>query len=43
MTVKEYAESIDTTVNNIYNMVRRGKNKSFKIVTFQTINFIVPQ
>ena len=39
-TVREYAESMDFTTSHVYNLIRKGKAK-FKIVTFQSINFVV--
>mgnify|MGYP006268400997 CR=1 FL=1 len=41
MTVREYAESQGYTTSYVYKLLREGKAQ-FKIVTFQTINFIIP-
>jgi hypothetical protein len=40
MTVKEYAESKNITTQYVYAMIKRNK-ANFKIVTFQSINFII--
>ena len=40
LSVKEYAASIDCTVNSIYMKILR-KKADFKIVTFQSFNFVV--
>ena len=40
LSVKEYAASIDCTVNSVYMKILRGK-ADFKIVTFQSFNFVV--
>ena len=42
VTVKQYALDNNCTVSNIYVQISRNK-ANFKIVTFQTINFIIPQ
>lgn len=42
MTVKEYAESKNISTSYIYKQIRE-KKASFKIVVFQTINFIIPK
>ena len=41
ITVKQYADSLNISTAYIYKLIREGKNK-FEIVTFQTINFIIP-
>ena len=41
ITVKQYADSLNISTAYIYKLIREGKNK-FGIVTFQTINFIIP-
>jgi len=41
MTVKQYADSKQFCTSYIYKMIREGK-ADFKIVIFQTINFIIP-
>jgi len=40
-TVKQYADDKQFSTSYIYKMVREKKAK-FKIVIFQTINFIIP-
>ena len=42
LTVAQYAKSKDYTTNYIYNQVREQKNIDFKIVIFQSFNFIIP-
>lgn len=42
VTVAQYAKTQDYTTNYIYNQVRQGKNTDFKIVIFQSFNFIIP-
>jgi len=41
MTVKEYADSKEISTSYVYKLIREEKAK-FKIVVFQTINFIIP-
>jgi len=41
VTVKQYADQKEISTSYIYKMVREEKAK-FKIVVFQTINFIIP-
>lgn len=41
MTVKAYADEKQISTSYIYKMIRE-KKATFKIVTFQTINFIIP-
>lgn len=41
LTVKEYADKNEISTSYVYKMVREEKAK-FKIVVFQTINFIIP-
>lgn len=41
MTVSDYAAKRGCNTSYIYKLIRLGKN-DFKIVTFQTINFIIP-
>lgn len=41
LTVKEYADREGISTSYIYKMIREDKAK-FKIVVFQTINFILP-
>lgn len=42
LTVKEYAAQLGVTTAAIYKQIERG-TATFKIVTFQTINFIIPE
>jgi hypothetical protein len=42
LTVSEYAKQRDTSTNYLYNLIRDNKNKDFKIVVFNTINFVIP-
>jgi len=42
VTVAEYARNEGYTTNYIYNRVRSGKELNFKIVIFQSFNFIIP-
>ena len=42
VTVKQYANNNNCTVSNIYVQISRSK-ANFRIVTFQTINFIIPK
>ena len=41
VTVKQYADSLGISTAYVYKQVKQNTNK-FKIVKFQTINFIVP-
>ena len=41
MTVKQYADSLNISTAYIYKQIKERKN-TFAIVTFQTINFIIP-
>lgn len=41
VTVKEYADTNNISTSYIYKQVKEKKAK-FKIVIFQTINFIIP-
>lgn len=41
LTVAEYAKQQGYTTNYIYNQLRAGKNK-FKVVIFQSFNFVIP-
>jgi predicted transcriptional regulator len=41
LTVKEFADKNKFSTSYIYKLVREQKAK-FRIVTFQTINFIIP-
>ena len=41
LTVKEYADKKGISTSYIYKLVRE-KKAQFRIVTFQTINFILP-
>ena len=43
MTVKDYADSVNVSTAYIYKLIREGKNRLFDIVTFKTINFIIPK
>ena len=47
MPISQYAKENNFTTNYVYNLVRTGKNvtgnRKFKIVVFNTYNFIVPQ
>lgn len=43
-TVRDYAEANVMTVQNVYNILaRKGKDAGFKIVTFNTFNFVVEE
>jgi len=41
-TVKQYADGLGVSTSYIYKQIREGK-ANFKMVVFQTINFIVPE
>lgn len=41
LTVKEYADSNNISTSYVYKQIRE-KKADFKIVIFQTINFIIP-
>ena len=41
ITVKEYADSTNQSVANVYKQLRTGKLPG-KIVVFKTLNFIIP-
>lgn len=41
ITVKQYADSKEVSTSYIYKLIREEK-ADFKIVVFQTINFIIP-
>lgn len=41
VTVKEYADKAGISTSYVYKQFKQKKNK-FKIVVFQTINFIIP-
>ena len=41
VTVKQYADSREVSTTYIYKLIREGK-ADFKMVVFQTINFIIP-
>jgi hypothetical protein len=41
VTVKEYADSKEISTSYIYKQIRENK-AAFKIVVFQTINFVIP-
>lgn len=41
LTVKNYADNNECSTSYIYKLVKEKKAK-FKIVTFQTVNFIIP-
>lgn len=42
LTVAQYAEKNNFSTNYVYNLVRQEKNKDFKIVVFNSFNFVVP-
>jgi hypothetical protein len=42
MTVSQYAATKQYTTNYVYNQIRQGKNTDFKIVIFQSFNFVIP-
>lgn len=42
MTVSEYAKTKGFTTNYLYNQLRDKKNTDFKIVVFQSFNFVIP-
>jgi hypothetical protein len=43
VTVKQYADSLNISTAYIYKLIKLGKHVGrFDIVTFQTINFIIP-
>lgn len=42
ISVKDYAEQKGITTAWIYRQVSHGKNKDFKIVIYQSFNFVVP-
>lgn len=42
MRVSEYAAQWPCNTSYIYEMVRKGKNNSFKIVIYKGINFVIP-
>lgn len=42
VTVKQYADGKEISTSYIYKMVRERK-ANFKIVVYQTINFIIPK
>jgi hypothetical protein len=42
MTVSQYAALKQYTTNYVYNQIRMGKNIDFKIVIFQSFNFVIP-
>lgn len=42
LTVAQYAKNNNFTTNYVYNQLRLGKNK-FKVVIFQSFNFIIPE
>lgn len=42
MTVKQYADENKISTSYIYKLLREKKN-DFKIVVFQTVNFIIPK
>ena len=41
ISVKQYALNINCTVSNIYMRIKRN-NADFKIITFQSYNFVIP-
>jgi len=43
LNVLDYAISKGISKEAIYNQVRRGKNKDFKIVIFKGFNFVIPK
>ena len=42
MTVKEYADKNDISTSYIYKLVKE-KKADFKMVVFQSINFVIPK
>ena len=42
MTVKGYADRNTFSTAYVYKLLREGKAK-FEMITFQTINFVIPQ
>jgi hypothetical protein len=44
MTVKDYADKKNMTIQNVYNILsRKGELAGFKIVTFNTFNFVIEE